>query len=51
MRKKNLKTLNLNKKHISTFKTEEIRGGAFASGAETCGGLTSSYPPSRTCQR
>jgi hypothetical protein len=52
MKKRNIKSLNLNKKYISSFETESIKGGAIqASGAETCGGQTSSYPPTRTCQK
>ncbi len=50
MKKKNLKSLNLNKNYISNFETEDIKGGAMYSGVQTCGGQTSSYPPSVSCQ-
>jgi hypothetical protein len=48
MKKRSLTSLRLNKTPISNFKAVEITGG---SGAETCGGQTSSYPTSfRECQ-
>ncbi|MEM6720232.1 MAG: hypothetical protein AAF611_12980 [Bacteroidota bacterium] len=49
MKKRNFETLKLNKKSISNFKAVEVTGGG--SGAETCGGQTSSYPTSfRECK-
>jgi len=49
MKRSNLTLLKLNKKSISNFKVLEVTGGA--SGAETCGGQTSSYPTSfRECR-
>ncbi|XLS27409.1 hypothetical protein ACJD0Z_09390 [Flavobacteriaceae bacterium M23B6Z8] len=50
MKRKSLKSLSLNKKYVSSFETNQVSGGAYlASGAETCGGQTSSYPPTVSC--
>lgn len=48
MKKRNIKSLVLNKKPISNFEAVEVTGGA--SGHQSCGGQTSSYPTSyREC--
>ncbi|WP_299885425.1 hypothetical protein [uncultured Lacinutrix sp.] len=39
MKKKNLKSLKLNKKSISNFKSEEISGGTGKSVNQTCTGM------------
>lgn len=50
MKKKHLKSLGLNKKYVSRFDTNQLTGGNYlASGVETCGGQTSSYPPTVSC--
>jgi hypothetical protein len=51
MKKRELNSLRLNKVSILSFEIENVKGGLVplkASGYQTCGGQTSSYPTTVT---